>query len=384
MSSLFYLSVFLILVHNILYWLFLFFLSMFLKTSKTSTFETFPSISLIVAAHNEEKIILQKIKNSLSLEYPEDKIEFIFVSDGSTDNTNTILSEAAKHNKQIQFIPISPQGGKLNALNKAASIAKGEVLVFSDANTMLDGKCIVELTKVLSEESVACACGKIIFTNPDETRVSYSESLYWKLENMMKEKESAFYSITALNGGIYAIRKNDYVILNPLYSHDLCFPLILGKKRRRTIFVKTALAFERSGTTTQDESKRKRRMYGRIYHFIARNPSLFFSPLSYNSRFFFMVFCHRTIRYMLPFLHILLFVTSFYLYGCGVLFKTTLLLQLFFVTVALVAKLTETKTKPLFILYYYLLFLFTMLMGFLDFITGRLKPFWEIAQSTRS
>lgn len=385
MILLFYVSLCLILWHNIIYGLILVFIS-FLKRSRNLNGcqnNEMPSVSLIIAVYNEEKVIEKKIKNSILLDYPQEKLEIIFASDNSTDRTNEIISEYTGKYKNIKLVNLRERVGKVSAYNNAVKYANGEILAFSDANTIWDRSSLKKLVQALADSRVSCACGKLVYTNTGESEVAYSEGIYWKLESMMKEGESKVYSLTALNGGIYAMKKKDYIIIDPLYSHDLGVPLFLGTQRKRTIFVKDAIGFERSGTTLEDEIKRKRRMFGRLYSFLFKNPSLFINPFKYNFLYFISVFSHRTIRYALPFLHILLFILDLLLLNKGVFYNLVFLIHIVFISFAVGGYAIRKKIKPLFLTYYYFLFLQSMLLGFFDFIKGNIKPYWDVAKTTR-
>jgi Glycosyltransferases, probably involved in cell wall biogenesis len=237
MILIFYVSLCLILWHNVVYWLMLLAISAYYpvrnKTYPTTNY--MPSVSLVVAVHNEEKVIEKKILNALSLDYPKEKLEIIFASDNSTDKTNEIILNYASKYDNIRLVNIEKRGGKVNAYNKAYKYANGEIIAFSDANTMWDKNALKNLIQPLANYDISCVCGHLIYTNTSESEIAYSEGLYWKLENMMKEGESKLYSLTALNGGIYAIKKSDYIFVDPLYSHDLCIPLFLGAKKKRTV-----------------------------------------------------------------------------------------------------------------------------------------------------
>lgn len=381
-----YISLFLILWHFLFYPILLILLSFIKKRpliEEDGKEPNSPTVSLIIAAHNEDKVIEKKILNALSLDYPKDKLEIIVASDCSTDKTNEIVNKYRKTNENLKLLKIEKRGGKLNAYNTAVKLAKGEVLAFSDANTMWNKESLKELVNSLNRERISCVCGHLIYTNNDESPVAYSESRYWKIENLIKKAESSFYSLTALNGGIYAVKKSDYIFIDPLYSHDLCLPILLAKEKKRTIFNGKAVASEKAATTSKEETKRKIRMFGRVYSFMFRNFNLFINPFIYNFNFFVSIISHRTIRYLLPFLHILLFIASSVLFSYNLFFKTILLLHIIYMALVAFSFAIKHRFKPFYFLYYYLLFLATMLIGFYQFLTGKIKPYWDSAETTR-
>lgn|GEM_PF-2463243 len=385
MILIFYVSLCLILLHNIVYWLMLLAISASYRARNKTYRATnyMPSVSLIVAVYNEEKIIEKKILNTLSLDFPKEKLEIIFASDNSTDKSNEIISNYASKYDNIRLLIVEKRGGKVNAYNEAYKIANGEILAFSDANTMWNKNALTNLVQSLARENISCVCGRLIYTNTSESEIAYSEGLYWKLENMMKEGESKLYSLTALNGGIYAIKKANYIFVDPLYSHDLCIPLFLGVQKKRTIFVEDSIGLERSGTTSEDEIKRKRRMFGRAYSFFFNNLSLFINPFKYNFLYFISVFSHRTVRYALPFLHLLLFISTVALLRKGLIFEVVFYIHILLIAFAATGYLIKRKTRIFVLPYYYFLFLTTMVLGFLDFLRGNIKPYWDVAETTR-
>ena len=382
MIYLFFLSIFLIILHFLLYPLII---SLKKKEGKRdNTLKNyFPYVSYIIPAHNEEKIIEKKIRNVFSLDYPKERMEVIVANDHSTDETVNIVKKLMAEFKELKLIDTKRRGGKVNAQNEAVKMSKGEIIAFSDANTMWDRNSLKKLIFCLNEKGISCACGKIIYTNVEESEVSSSEGLYWKLENKLKELESNFCSLTAINGGIYAIRREDYMFLNPMFSHDIAFPILLAKKKKRTIFCKNALAFERSGTTIKDEWKRKTRMFGRIYYFIFKNLPLLLNPFFYNLKFYFSLFSHRIVRYTLPLWHTLLFISSAFLIREGIIFSLFFHLQILFMIFSLLGYFFGKKIKILNLFLYYTIFILSMIVGFVNFVTGRVKPYWEIAKTTR-
>lgn len=389
MKVMFFLSFLLIFSSFILYPLLLIIYQVFNKSKTTEPKKevlvesNLPCVSLIITAFNEEKSIRKKLDNSVSLDYPKDKLEIIVVSDYSNDRTDDIVREFLDKTQSIRLIRTEKRVGKVSAQNKAVEASKFDLLAFSDANNFWKKDALINLVKCSQIDGVSCVCGKLVYVNEDETKTSSSESLYWKIENRLKEIESCFYSLTALNGGIYMVKKSDYLLANSVYSHDLYFPLFFGKYRKKTVFCKDAVAFERSGTNLSDEKKRKTRMFSEVYKFFIENPRFFLSPLNYNIKFFISVFLHRTVRYLLPFLHIMMFITNIFLLKSGLFFEIVFLIQIVFVILALIGLISGNKNKILHFLFYYLFFLATMLLGFWKFLRKEVKPYWDTADSAR-
>ena len=172
-----------------------------------------PFISIIIPAHNEENVIENKLKNLIELEYPRNKVEIIIASDNSRDNTDLIVKNFINNNKEenIMLYEVDDRKGKTNAQNEAVRISNGEIIIFSDANSILKKDSLRELVKFMSDETVAYVSGQLVYTNGDISNTSNAESTYWNYDLFMREVESKFGSITAGNGAIYAIRKSNYV-----------------------------------------------------------------------------------------------------------------------------------------------------------------------------
>jgi len=358
-----------------------------LSQNKLVSDDDLPFVSFIVAAHNEEKVIGKKIENIVSLGYPKEKLEIIIASDHSTDGTDKILSEYTKKLPCLKLLVVEKRGGKVNAQNEAVKIAKGTVFAFSDANTMWEKDALKNLLQSLLQDNVSYACGHLVYTNQKEGNVAYSEGLYWRMENFLKELESEFCSITAGNGGIYAVKREDYSFINPLYAHDLVLPLHLMTKGKKAIFCPKAFALEKAGLTLNDEWRRKVRMFGGTMLFFFHNISFFINPFRTNLRYFLLIFSHRTIRYTLPFWHVILFLSSlsltFAVSGINI-YKIVLYVQFLFILLALIGMFTKTKIKIFYMPFYYLFFLLSIVKGFLNMVLGRIKPYWEPIDSIRN
>jgi len=287
----------------------------------------------------------------------------------------------------LKLLIVKKREGKVNAQNEAVKIAKGTVLAFSDANTMWEKDALKNLLQYLLQDNVSYACGHLIYTNQNAGNTAYSEGLYWRMENFLKELESEFCSITAGNGGIYAVKKEDYSFIHSLYGHDLSLPVHLMAKGKKAIFCPRAFAFEKAGFTLNDEWERKVRMFGRTMHFFFHSVSFFINPSRTNLRYFLLLFSHRTIRYTLPFWHVILFLSSLFLAltASGIdVYKIVLYAHFLFIFLALIGVFTKTKIKIFYMPFYYLFFLLSMVKGFLKMVLGRIKPYWEPIDSIRN
>lgn len=342
-----------------------------------------PYVSVIVPAHNEEKVIEKKLENLINLNYPKELMEIIIASDYSTDNTNNIVKKFIENNKDydIKLYIVNKRQGKTNAQNEAVKIAKGEILVFTDANSFLERDAINHLTSSFTNEDIIYVTGKLVYKNSLENIASSAEDTYWNYDLFMRKFESDIKTITAGNGAIYAIRRSEYIDFDPIECHDSAMPLYAGVNNKRAIFNPKAIAYEKAGENYEDEFKRKVRMFRNILNHI------FGTPKKYNifehGWFSYFYFSHRTLRYSLFILHICLFICNLLLIRVNYLYTIIFILQVFFYFLALIESIFKTNKIFFAYPYYYTMTLAAQLVGAKNQITGKSKPFWEKAESTR-
>ena len=180
-----------------------------------------PTVSLIIAAFDEEDVIAAKVADALALEYPRELLELIVASDGSSDGT-VELARAAGADMVLDL----PRGGKMATQNAAVERAGGEVVAFSDANSSWEPGALAALVAAFDDPEVGYAAGHVHFSDPEGNN---EEGAYWRYEMRVRELESGLGGVTAGNGGIYAVRRAAYRFLAPSRSHDLSFPFELRK-----------------------------------------------------------------------------------------------------------------------------------------------------------
>ena len=151
------------------------------KRSLKKDYSYQPTVTVMVVAHNEEKVIYEKLENIVALNYPKDKIEFLIASDNSTDRTNEIVRNFINNHTdyKISLFEVNQRKGKTNAQNEAQKTVKSEILVMTDANSMLDINAIKELVAAFSSEDISYVSGRLIYTNKEYSEVTNSENTYW-------------------------------------------------------------------------------------------------------------------------------------------------------------------------------------------------------------
>jgi cellulose synthase/poly-beta-1,6-N-acetylglucosamine synthase-like glycosyltransferase len=330
-----------------------------------------PSVSLIVAAHDEERVIAARVANALALDYPGRLLELIVASDGSADATVERAREAG-----ADRVLALPRGGKVEAQNAAAEAAAHEVLAFSDANCLWEAGALRALVAPLADPDVGYACGQVRFTDAGGENL---EGAYWRYEMAVRRLESGLGGVTAGNGAIYALRRDAYIPLRPSGSHDLSFPFELAKRGLRSVYVPGARADEKMVPTLGGELRRKRRMMVGLWDIVIGEGMA--SPRGYGALYGFQIASHRILRYATPLLHVLALGTNVALLGHGAIYTVTLALQVALIAAALLAPLAPLA--PLRICRYYVMVTASIALGLWDRLRQGPPGAWEKAEGTR-
>jgi cellulose synthase/poly-beta-1,6-N-acetylglucosamine synthase-like glycosyltransferase len=330
-----------------------------------------PAVSLIVAAYDEEEVIAAKVANVLALDYPRERLQVIVASDGSGD----VTAERARAAGASLVLEL-PRGGKVAAQNAAAGRASGEILAFSDANSLWRPDALRQLVEPFADPEVGYVCGQVRFTDEGGGNL---EGAYWRYEMAVRKRESALAGITAGNGAIYAVRADSYLPLAPSGSHDLSFPFQLAKRKLRSLYVPEARAEEKMVPTLEGELARKRRMMVGLWDIVIGERMI--SPRGYRPLYAFELFSHRLLRYLTPFLHVLAFVANLFLLGQGTVYVVTYALQLALITAAILGG--QFPLGPLRVARYYALTTASIAAGLWDRMRRGAPSAWEKAPGTR-
>lgn len=263
LQLLFWICIFIILYSYILYGLVLVVLLAIRKTFTSPKLavknDFMPKVTLIVAAYNEEKAIEEKVKNTLELNYPEEKLSLMFVTDGSSDGTNEILARYP----QIKTLYRPERKGKVAAINRAMKEVNTPVSVFCDANTFLNIDCLRELVKHYANEKVGAVAGekKIVDNTEKVNTAGAGEGLYWKYESTLKKLDSAFYSVVGAAGELFSIRTELYEdVPEDVLLDDFIISLRIAQRGYRVLYEPRAYAVEEPSANMKEERKRKVRI----------------------------------------------------------------------------------------------------------------------------
>ena len=330
-----------------------------------------PSVSLIVAAHDEDAVIAAKVADARAQDYPADRLEVIVCSDGSADGTVRAAREAG-----ADLVLDLPRGGKVRAQDAGVARARGDVVAFSDANSAWEPGALARLVAAFADPGVGYACGQVRFVNAGGTN---QEGLYWRYEMALRALESRLASVTAGNGAIYATRREDYLEVDPVMGHDLSFPFNMVKRGRRAVYVPEARATERMVPSIEGEFARKRRMMSHTWPIVVRGGML--SPRGYPPLYALMIASHRLARYAAPFVHLAVLAASVALAGEHPVYAGALAAQVALLAVALGGG--RARARWLLVARYYVLTTASVAAGLWDWLRHGTEAGWEAAEGTR-
>lgn len=340
---------------------------------------TLPTVTLVVAAYNEEEVIAEKIENSFELEYPADKLEIVVSSDQSSDGTDEIVESYADGG--VRLARVAGRVGKTACQNVVAESAESDVLVFSDANSMYHPAAIRELVKGF-DSNVGCVVGELRY---EEGGVE-GESVYWKYERYLKRVESRIGSVVTGNGSIYAVRQSAYVPLPRDAVSDIAEPLSLVENGYTIEYNPSAIARERTGASVGSELSRRIRIVTRNLHTISNHLAVL-NPIR-HPLFAIKLTSHKILRWLSPVLLVALFASTVALAALqgDPLILLALAAQLGFYGLATFGALGDhlgVRTPSVFhVPYYFLVANYGMFRGLVNFASARNVVTWETADRT--
>ena len=333
-----------------------------------------PSISLIVPAYNEEGVIAEKLENLLELDYPSGQREVLVVADGSTDRTAEIVQGYASRGVRLLFQP--QRRGKIAAMNRAVPHARGEIMVFSDANAMIERESLRALVRSFADPRVACVSGEKRIRSDGRVQAR-GESAYWRYEALLKRADSLVSTAIGAVGEFFAIRRDRY---RPMEEDCLIEDFVLSMRLVmdgwRVVYEPRAVAWEEASPSLRAEWERRARMAAGGFQAIGRLGGLL-SPRYGLVAFQFL--SHKVLRWTAPFAMLLAWVSSaalcafplYRLFFCG---------QVGFYLLALLgwaAGLLGWRWRPLQLVFYFCFANATALGGFFRYVTGKQPVVWK-------
>jgi cellulose synthase/poly-beta-1,6-N-acetylglucosamine synthase-like glycosyltransferase len=334
-----------------------------------------PKVTILISAYNEDAVIGATIDNKLALDYPPEKLEIMVISDGSIDRTDEIVNGFAGRN--VRLIRQQPRAGKTSALNMAAPQAQGEILVFSDANSIYAPDALKKLVANFNDPRVGYVTGKMIYADPDGTPVGEGCSAYMKYENVLRSIETRIGSVVGVDGGIDAVRKDLYRPMKPDQLPDFVQPLMVVEQGYRVVYEPEALLWESSLKEASDEYRMRVRVSLRAFWALFDMRKLL-APW-YDPIFAWQLLSHKVMRYLCFFFLAVAYVSNGLLLDSGYSYRVLFALQTGGYFLAFSAPLLERngmKSRVVTFTRYFLLLNVAAAHAFGKFLAGKKQVMW--------
>jgi biofilm PGA synthesis N-glycosyltransferase PgaC len=339
-----------------------------------------PTVTLVVPAFNEESFILEKVKNSLELDYPKGKLRILFVTDGSTDKTYQILKDA----DGVEVSHEDRRAGKAAAENRAMTLIDTPIVVFCDANTYLNRDCIKNLVRHYENPKVGAVSGeKRVMSSGADTASAAGEGLYWKYESTLKRWDSELYTIVGAAGELISFR-SDLVqdLEEDTILDDFMQTMRICQQGFRVVYEPDSYAAETASDNVKEELKRKVRIAAGGWQSMARLWTILI-PIK-QPLLTFQYISHRVLRWSISaFVLPVIFILNLFLFSQSWLYEYLLYAQVLFYVTALLGWFLENKAirvKVLFVPYYFLMMNYAVFAGFGRWLKGSQKVTWERAK----
>jgi len=344
-----------------------------------------PEVTLFIAAYNEKDYVEAKMKNSLELDYPKEKLNIVWVTDGSDDGTPDLIKQYS--NSTVYHLP--ERNGKISAMNRGIQFVKTPIVIFSDANTLLGKESVKRIVTLFGNPKVGCVSGeKRIINKESDVASGAGEGLYWKYESALKKWDAELYSVVGAAGELFAIRTELYRhVENDTLLDDFIISLRVAQDGYVIQYDPEAYAIETASANVKEELKRKIRISAGGIQSVVRLRSLL-NVFKYGTLSF-QYISHRVLRWtltplclllLIPVLTVLAYFEGFMSFG---VYTTLFWLQLLFYLSALTGWFLEnrsTRVKILFIPYYFFIMNLSVVLGFLRYLKKSQSVNWERAQ----
>ncbi len=354
----------------------------FLKTDKTYE----PDVCLFVTAFNEKDYVHQKVENSFSLDYPKEKIQYVWVTDGSDDGTPNLL----KKYDNLEVYHLNERRGKMHAMNRGVKFVKAPIIIFSDTNTILGNQSIREIVAKFSNEKTGCVAGeKRIVEKEADAAAGAGEGMYWKFESWIKNMDAELNSAVGAVGELFAIRTELFEdVETDTLLDDFIISLRIAQRGYHIAYTPNAYAEETASLNVKEELKRKIRIAAGGVQTIFRLKSLL-NPFKYGLLSW-QYFSHKVLRWTLApiSLVLLFFVNLFIIFQQNSwtefqFYTLFLYLQIFSYLLAAVGWFFENRKlrfKILFVPYYFVTINYASIRGIFRYFKGQQSVNWEKAK----
>jgi glycosyltransferase involved in cell wall biosynthesis len=332
--------------------------------------DTTPPVTIVISVYNEEKGIGEKIKNTLSLEYPKELLEILVISDGSTDKTNEIVSDFKDPRLILRFF--SERSGKTACLNRVVPDARGDIILFTDANSIFPSDVLFKLVRNFYDRDVGSVTGWTKYI--EEGKKKDTTGIYSWLEMQTKHWESLISSCVGADGAIFAIRKSLYKPLDAQDINDFVIPLHVIRQGKRVVLDPEIFCFENLSKGQGDEFRRQTRITNRTLRAILRYPG-FLNPFSYGTFSFFLL-SHKLLRFLVPFFVAGAFIVNLLLLNNSMMYVGFLFIQVLLLGLGLVNLMGKLEGRLANLCKFFLITLFAQFTGWIRRFRGISDTMW--------
>lgn len=340
--------------------------------------EPLPSVTLLISAYNEERVLLAKLENAVSLDYPRDQLDIIVVSDGSTDRTDAIVEECS--HRGVRLVRCPARMGKSHALNYVMPMVRSDLVVFSDANSLYDSKAVREIVRPFADPEVGCVTGRLVYNGNGSTLVGKGEGLYWRYENLLSRLESRLGSVLVSTGTIFAIRRHLFPRLDGDVANDFQIPMEISAKGFQVVYSPDAIAREQTCEHCWEEFDRKVRI---ILRGLVGFRKL---PKKTPALRLFQFFSHKLARWLIGPALVLLLATNIAL-AANPFYQIILAMQFIFYSLATIGWIWHNRTreiKTIYVPFYFTMVNLAATTALARYFAGHRLVTWEKAETSRA
>ncbi len=315
--------------------------AVFGRPSRTDEAHT-PSVTVLIPAYNEEKVIGRKIENTLALDYPRESLEVIVASE-SNDRTDAIVQGHAPAG--VRLLPSAVRRGKVANVNRAVPQSRGEILLLTDANAMLAKDALRKIVRHFADERIASVSGRLTYANPRGGAAGESEGLYWGMEQILKRASSRLFSLPGANGSLFAVRRRCYRPIAEDRGDDFEIPIRCILDGYGSVLEPEAISVEEATSGFAQEYRRK----VRIINWMLRSALILVAEALARGRWLlaFQLLSHKINRWAVPLWLAGLFSSNLLLLDRGAFFQAAAAAQAGFYAVALTFLAYDRAVSPL-------------------------------------
>jgi glycosyltransferase involved in cell wall biosynthesis len=333
-----------------------------------------PRVSILISAYNEAGCIIETVRNKLDLDYPADQCEVIVISDGSTDGTDDAVARLAASEKRARLFRQDPRAGKTSALSLAATHAQGEILVFSDANSLYAPDALRKLVEPFADAEVGYVTGRMLYLAADGSPTGEGCSAYMRFENTLRGWETGLGSVVGVDGGIDAVRSALFTPMRADQQPDFILPLSVIERRKRVVYAPGARVYEASLIRAVDEFHMRTRVSLRAWHAL-RDKAGLLNPREFGL-FSWQLLSHKWLRYLAPVFQVAALASNVALAGHGSWWDGILAVQAVFYIFTFLGVVGVRLPGPLSFPYYLSLLNAAAGIALVQFVRGKKQIIW--------